>query len=77
MKSLFKNDTIQWSFVIIITVTFLLMQNQFSWIKEFPKEYIVPLSSILNLGMNWLVEYCVLFCMCICVYISLSLYIYI
>ena len=58
MKSLFKNDTIQWSFVIIITITLLLMQNQFSWIKEFPKEYIIPLSSVLNTGMNWVVEYC-------------------
>ena len=34
------------------------MQNQFSWIKEFPKEYIIPLSSVLNTGMNWVVEYC-------------------
>ena len=58
MKSLFKNDTIQWSFVIIITIALLLMQNQFSWIKEFPKEYIIPLSSVLNTGMNWVVEYC-------------------
>ena len=58
MKSLFKNDIIQWSFVIIITIALLLMQNQFSWIKEFPKEYIIPLSSVLNTGMNWVVEYC-------------------
>ena len=57
MKSLIKQDIFQWSFVIIITITCLLMQNQFSWIKEYPKEYVVPLSAILNFGMNWVVEY--------------------
>ena len=57
MKLLIKQDIFQWSFVIIITITCLLMQNQFSWIKEYPKEYVVPLSAILNFGMNWVVEY--------------------
>lgn len=57
MKSLFKNDAIQWSFVIIITIVLLLIQNQFPWLKEYPKDYIIPLSSMLNFGMNWVVEY--------------------
>ena len=57
MKSLIKQDVFQWSFVIIITIIFLLMQNQFSWIKEYPKDYVIPLSAILNFGMNWVVEY--------------------
>ena len=57
MKSLFKNDAIQWSFVIIITIALLLIQNQFPWLKEYPKDYIIPLSSMLNFGMNWVVEY--------------------
>jgi len=57
VKSLFKNDAIQWSFVIIITIVLLLIQNQFPWLKEYPKDYIIPLSSMLNFGMNWVVEY--------------------
>ena len=37
MKTLLKLDLFQWFFVIAITVSFLLMQNQFVWLKEFPK----------------------------------------
>ena len=48
MKTLLKLDLFQWFFVIAITVSFLLMQNQFVWLKEFPKEFIFPLSAILN-----------------------------
>ena len=46
MKTLLKLDLFQWFFVIAITVSFLLMQNQFVWLKEFPKEFIFPLSAI-------------------------------
>ena len=46
MKTLLKLDLFQWFFVIAITVSFLLMQNQFVWLKEFPKEFIFPLSFI-------------------------------
>ena len=52
MKTLLKLDLFQWFFVIAITVSFLLMQNQFVWLKEFPKEFIFPLSAILNSGME-------------------------
>ena len=44
MKTLLKLDLFQWFFVIAITVSFLLMQNQFVWLKEFPKEFIFPVS---------------------------------
>ena len=57
MKTLLKLDLFQWFFVIAITVSFLLMQNQFVWLKEFPKEFIFPLSAILNSGMEWVVDY--------------------
>ena len=52
MKTLLKLDLFQWFFVIVITVSFLLMQNQFVWIKEIPKEFILPLSDIFNFGME-------------------------
>ena len=52
MKQLLKLDLFQWSFVIAITVLFLLMQNQFAWLQELPKDFIFPLSAILNTGLK-------------------------
>ena len=48
---------LSWVIVIIITINCLIFQNQYSWIKEYPQDYIVPLSLWMNLGMDWFVEW--------------------
>ena len=48
---------LSWVIVILITIICLSFQNQYSWIKEYPQEYILPLSLWMNSGMDWFVEW--------------------
>ena len=57
MKRWYQNDLVHWSTVIIFTIICLYAQTKFVWIKEYPKDYIIPLSNWLNYSMDWFVEW--------------------
>ncbi len=57
MKSIDLKSNLPWVVVILITIICLIFQNQFPWIKEYPQDYVVPLSPWMNSGMNWFVEW--------------------
>ena len=57
MKKWYEQDLVHWSTVIIFTILCLYAQTKFIWIKEYPKDYIIPLSLWMNIGMDWFVEW--------------------
>lgn len=55
----FKIDRncLHWLGVIAVTLVCLVLQGEWTWMAEYPKDLILPLSSWLNAVMEWIVHY--------------------
>ena len=57
MRIKFGRDDLLWLSVICITLVCLALQGEWSWLAEYPKDRILPISGWLNTIMDWVVEY--------------------
>ena len=50
--AIFKNKTLSWIGIILITVIFLIFKEEWSWSTKYPKELIIPFSDWINFLME-------------------------
>ncbi|MFT6372491.1 MAG: hypothetical protein ACJAZT_001235, partial [Gammaproteobacteria bacterium] len=53
-----KNDRgmFNWFGVIFVTLILIALQDKWSWLSEYPEDFILPITAWLNVMMDWLVE---------------------
>jgi glycine betaine/proline transport system permease protein len=54
----FNRSDLIWLGVIGVTLACLALQGEWTWLAEYPQDWVLPLSGWLNVIMNWIVKNC-------------------